>query len=99
METRYTILITLDRNISDMIEKEGHSIPEILSKAAYFIHLEDNLSYLNTDEIVEYRCFLSKNLYLKLNELAKNQGDYLNLIAGQLIFEYYIKYLHYDANS
>ena len=98
MDTEYTVLVTIDKNLDEIIKKEGLTIAELLEKAVYFISIDEMLPDLRDGDTIDKRCSFSKNLYLTLNELAKFQGDYVNLISGQLILEYYLKSIRY-ANS
>lgn len=98
MGKEYTILVTIDRNLDEIIMKENLAINELLETAVFFISKDEILPYSQNADTIDIRCSLSKNIYLILNELAKNQGDYVNLISGQLIFEYYIKYIRYATS-
>lgn len=84
--------------MGEIIQKEGLAITDLLTRAVYFVSKDEVFSWAGAEETVDERCSLSKNLYSELNELAKFRGEYVNLIAGQLVFEYYLKSIHY-ANS
>ncbi len=96
MKNDYTLLVTLDKNLEEMLKKESKNIPELLEKAICFLQLEEFSPDLQISATVEKRCSLSKNNYFLLNELAKIQGDYVNLLAGKLIFEFYLRSISYD---
>ena len=90
MEENYTILITLDRNLWEIILNFSPDRQNLLSDALeYPLTGEMEILQISAQE-TNIRIAVGKEQFIRLNKLCRRENNYINIIAGRQLTEYII---------